>query len=235
MLNNNKQLIILDADGTTVDAYSAINKAFSLHGMVLGDQQRFQNRRHLCKYLGGLKEFFSNIKKQIGTQKRRQLISTLTAVYRDEARLYPGMAAMIQTLIDAPDVVVGLITRNITDEPLETLRQLFRRHDIDIDALDFLVHLPLSQDKTGYFQTARRERNINPARAYSCGDEYKDYVAALESGMHPFMVSYGFEAIERLTMKFNVPTDVISRTPQELCDRMLHAVGLSGEGQAHTS
>src|ERR1017187_8704571 len=115
MLNNNKRLIILDADGTTVDAYHAIDKAFSLHGMSLGDQERFQKRRHLFKYLGGIKEFFANVRKQIGRQKRRQLISTLTSIYREEARLFPGMAVMIQTLIDAPDVVVGLVTRNITN------------------------------------------------------------------------------------------------------------------------
>ncbi len=44
MFNSNKRLIILDADGTTIDAYQAIDKAFSLHGMALGDQERFQKR-----------------------------------------------------------------------------------------------------------------------------------------------------------------------------------------------
>jgi phosphoglycolate phosphatase len=226
MQNSDKRLIILDADGTTIDAFNAIGKAFSLHGMALGDQERFQRRRHLFKYLGGLKEFLANIKKQISKQKRKQLIATLTAVYREEAQLYPGMAAMIQTLIDAPNIVVGLVTRNVTNDPLETLRQLFRRHQIDIDAMDFIVHLPLKEEKTAYFQAARLKYNINPARAYICGDEYPDYVAALESGMHPFMVSYGFEDIERLTMKFNVPEEVISRTPEELRRRMLHALDL---------
>jgi len=228
MLNSNKKLIILDADGTTIDAFNAIDKAFSLHGMTLGDQGRFQKRRHLFKYLGGLKECLANLKKQVSKQKRKQLIATLTTVYREEAQLYPGMAAMIQTLIDAPDIVVGLITRNVTNDPIETLRQLFRRHQIDIDALDFMVHLPLKQEKTVYFQAARLEYNINPARAYVCGDEYPDYVAALESGMHPFMVSYGFEDIDRLTAKFNVPEEIISRTPEELSARMLHALDLTG-------
>jgi len=71
MFTSNKRLVILDADGTTIDAYSAIDKAFSMHGMALGDEQRFQKRRHLFKYLGGLKEFPSNLKKQIGKQKRK--------------------------------------------------------------------------------------------------------------------------------------------------------------------
>jgi phosphoglycolate phosphatase len=226
MFTSNKRLVILDADGTTIDAYTAIEQAFSQHGMALGDQERFQKRRHLFKYLGGLKEFPANLKKQLGKQKRKQLITTLTEVYREEAQLYPGIGVMMQTLIDAPDVVVGLVTRNITNEPLETLRRLFWRHDVDIDALDFLVHVPLDQEKAAHFRAARVEYDINPARAYVCGDEHKDYLAALKSGMHPFMVSYGFEDFKRLTKKFDVPEDIISRTPEELSRRVLHAVDL---------
>lgn len=226
MFNSNKRLVILDADGTTIDAYTAIDKAFSLHGMALGDQERFQRRRHLFKYLGGLKEFPANLKKQLGKQKRKQLIATLTSVYREEAQLYPCIAEMVQALIDAPEVVVGMVTRNITNEPKETLRLLFQRHDVDVDALDFLVHIPLSDEKTTHFKAARQEYGINPALSYICGDEYKDYLAAIGSGMHPFMVSYGFEDIKRLTKKFDVPEEIISRTPGELSQRVLHAVGL---------
>lgn len=226
MFANNKRLVILDADGTTIDAYSAIDKAFSMHGMALGDEQRFQKRRHLFKYLGGLKEFPSNLKKQIGKQKRKQLIATLTDVYREEAMLYPGIAELVQTLIDAPDIIVGLVTRNITNEPKETLRLLFERHDLDIGALDFLVHIPLSEEKTRHFKAVRTEYDVNPARSYICGDEHKDYLAALGSGMHPFMVSYGFEDFKRLTEKFDVPAEIISRTPEELGVRLLHAVDI---------
>lgn len=227
MFTSNKRLVILDADGTTIDAYNAIDKAFSLHGMTLGDEERFQKRRHLFKYLGGLKEFPSNLRKQLGKQKRKQLIATLTEVYREEATLYDGIAPLIQTLIDAPDVLVGLVTRNITNEPLETLRILFARHDIDTASFDFLVHIPLSKEKTEHFKTVRNELGINPARAYICGDEHKDYLAAMRSGMHPFMVSYGFEDFRRLTERFEVPEEVISRTPEELSARLLHALGIT--------
>lgn len=41
MYKRNKRLIILDADGTTIDACSAIETAFSRHGMTLGDQESF--------------------------------------------------------------------------------------------------------------------------------------------------------------------------------------------------
>ena len=226
-----KRLIILDADGTTIDAYAAIEEAFAQHGMTLGDEASFQKRHHLFKYLGGLKEFPSIIKKNMRRQGREKIVATLTEVYRTEASLYPGIAELINSLIAAPDIVVGLVTRNITNEPLETLRLLFSRHDIDVDALDFFDHVPLSEGKTGQFRLTRERFGINPARAYICGDEYKDFLAAIRTGMHPFMVSYGFEDHDRLTEKFAVPHDVISRTPAELCHRMRHALDLAAPAE----
>jgi phosphoglycolate phosphatase len=226
MYKSNKRLIILDADGTTIDAYSAIEMAFSRHGMTLGDLESFQKRHHLFKYLGGLKQFPAMIKKNIRKQSRKQIVATLTEVYREEAQLYPGIAELVQTLISAPDIVVGLVTRNITNEPLETLRLLFLRHGIDSGQLDFMAHIPLNEKKTAQFRLARERFDINPARAYICGDEHKDYLAAIKSGMHPFIVSYGFEDHQKLTTKFDVPDELIARTSTELCARVLHAMDL---------
>lgn len=227
MYPSSERLVILDADGTTVDAFGAIERTFAHHGMDIGDLVRFQKRRHLFKYLGGLKEFPANLKRQLGKQRRRQLIATLTEVYRAEARLFPGIAELVEALIAAPGIRVGLVTRNITHEPAETLRLLFLRHDIDADALDFLVSVPLGEAKTGHFRAVRERLGINPARAYVCGDEHKDYLAAIATGMHPFIVSYGFEDHRRLTERFNVPEEVISRTPQELSARVRHGLDLA--------
>jgi phosphoglycolate phosphatase len=225
--SSHKNLIILDADGTTIDAYSAIEKTFSQHGMNLGDEESFQKRHHIFKYLGGIKQFPANIRKNITKQNRQQIVDTLTDVYRQDAILYPGIADFIRTLIAAPNVIVGLVTRNITNEPLETLRQLFSRHDINIHNLDFLIHVPLEEKKTQHFRAVRDQFNINPARAGVCGDENKDYVAAINTGMHPYMVSYGFENYLRLTNKFEIPEDIISRTPKELCERVLHTLEIN--------
>lgn len=222
----NRRLIILDADGTTIDAYPAIEQAFALNGMALGAEKSFQKRHHLFKYLGGLKEFPAIIKKNMRQQGRKRIVASLTDVYRSEACLYPGIAELIKSLIAAPDIVVGLVTRNITNDPLETLRHLFARHDIDVDELDFFDHVPLSEGKTTQFRLTRERFNVNPARAYVCGDEFKDFHAAISTGMHPFMVSYGFEDHDRLTEKFSVPNEVISRTSTELCARVCHALDL---------
>jgi phosphoglycolate phosphatase len=220
------RLFILDADGTTIDAFGAIERTFAHHRMDIGDLERFQKRRNLFKYLGGRKEFPSNLKQHIGKQKRSRLLATLTEVYREEAVLFDGVGSLIEQLIAQPGLRVGLITRNITNEPEKTLTRLFQRHGIDVGGLDFLVHVCLKQEKAGHFRRVREEYRINPARAYACGDEKKDFLAARATGMHPFMVSYGFEDFERLTDKIGVPSELISRDPAEFRARVSHGLDL---------
>jgi phosphoglycolate phosphatase len=226
MYKSRDRLIIIDADGTVIDAFTAIGTAFARHGMDLGDLDRFQKRRNLFKYLGGLKEFPRNLTKHFGKLGRKELLATLTEVYREEASLYPGMAGLIRDLLAAPGIRVGMVTRNVTHAPEVTLGRLFARHGVDIGQLDFLHYVPLREEKTPYFKTAREHYDINPARTYACGDEHKDYVAAQSAGMHPFIVSYGFESFARLTRKFAIPEAVISPTPASLADRVRHALDL---------
>lgn len=225
MYPSHDRLVIFDADGTLIDAFTAIEAAFAHHEMDIGDLERFQQRRKLFKYLGGLREFPKNLRQQFGKQSRKRLIQTLTDVYRQETRLYPGMAALLRLLIATPDVRVGIVTRNITLEPAETLRQLLRRHDIDFDALDFAGCIALREDKLKQFRSIRASFEINPARGFACGDEYRDYAAAVGAGLHPFIASYGFENLRRLRDEA-VPEEVIAATPQALAERLCHALGL---------
>jgi hypothetical protein len=44
--------------------------------------------------------------------------------------------------------------------------------------------------------------------------------------MHPFMVSYGFESRERLVKKIGVPPEIISHSPGQLRQRLLHALDI---------
>ncbi|MES9844029.1 MAG: HAD hydrolase-like protein [Candidatus Sedimenticola sp. PURPLELP] len=217
------RLLILDADGTTIDAFSAIEQTFSALNMKIGDLERFQKRRHIFKYLGGLKEFPTNLSRQLGKQKRSKLIQTLTEVYREEASLYPATETWMEQLFATDRLRVGFVTRNITHKPLDTLKVLLMRHGVDTGRFDFLVHVELNQDKTSAFRKLREAHSVNPARSYACGDEKKDYYAAQLTGMHPFMVSYGFEDFERLTYKIGVPGELISKTPEELHQRIIHA------------
>lgn len=226
MYPNKDRLIIMDADGTLIDAFGAIATAFARNGMDIGDLERFQKRRNLFKYLGGLKEFPRNLARHFGKNGRHRLLNTLTEIYREEARLYPGMAELIRGLLAARDIRVVMVTRNVTREPEITLARLFARHDLEVHRLDFLHYVPLREDKTAYFKAAREQFEINPARAYACGDEHKDYVAAVAAGMHPFIASYGFEDFARLTRKFAIPSVLISPSPASLSTRVRHALDL---------
>src|ERR1019366_3891800 len=101
---NAERLVIFDADGTTIDAFHAIELAFLRHGMDIGDIDRFQKRRKLFKFLGGLREFPTNLRRQFGKQSRKRLLMTLTDVYRYEACLYPGIDLLLRTLLATPDI-----------------------------------------------------------------------------------------------------------------------------------
>jgi phosphoglycolate phosphatase len=216
----------MDADGTTIDAFKAIEKTFSMHDMSIGDVARFQNRRNVFKYLGGIKELPKNLRKQLKGEKRIAVIKTLTQVYREYAVLYEGMAELFNQLIAHPMIRVGVITRNITIEPEITLQQLYKRNGVDVSGLDFVVHLSQRDQKLEAFRTVRDSFQINPARSYASGDEKRDYTAAIGTGMHPFMVSYGFESFKRLTQKIGVPEELISHQPTDLKCRILHALDL---------
>ena len=220
------KLIILDADGTIIDAFAALDDTFAKHQMRLGDLDRFQKRHNVFKYLGGIKEFPGNLAKQLGKGGRKALLDTLTAVYRESAVMFPGVPELIRDLIDTPGIRVGMVTRNITHEPEVTLACLFARHDLDIAALDFVHYLPLTEEKSRYFLSSLSELGLNPGRAYACGDEHRDYQASTLAGISPLIASYGFESRKRLTEKFAIPAAVIADTPEELCARLRHTLDL---------
>ena len=226
MYASRDRLVIFDADGTLIDSFHAVELSFARHGMDIGDLKRFQRRRKLLKYLGGLREFPKNLRRQLDKDNRKRLKHTLTDIYRAEAQLFPGAAVLLQRLLDQPDIRVGIISRNVTVEPEETLRVVLERHGIVADQLDFIHCIPLGDEKTPQFRAVRERFGINPARAFACGDEYRDYAAAIETGMHPLIASYGFEDHARLTDDYNVPAEVIARTPEELVARLRHALDL---------
>ena len=223
---NHDRLVIFDVDGTLVDSFYAVETAFERHGMDIGDLHRFQRRRKLLKYLGGLREFPKNLRRQLDTKSRKRLKQTLTEIYRSEARLFPAMASLINLLIEAPDIQVGIVSRNVTIEPEETIRLVLERNAIDCSRLDFLACIPLGEEKTATFRTLREQFGVNPSRAYACGDEFRDYSAAIAAGMNPLVVSYGFENYERLVDNFGIPDEIISKTPQELLARLCHTLDL---------
>lgn len=233
MYPSRDRLVIFDADGTLIDAFPVVEQSFASHGMDIGNLERFQRRRKLLKYLGGLHEFPKNLRRQLDKENRRRFKQTLTDIYRQSANPFPGMAELLRQLIAAPGIRVGIVSRNITIEPEETLSQVLERHGVERNSLDFLRCIPLGDDKAPHFRALRDAYGINPVRAYACGDEYKDYAAAISSGMCAVISAYGFEALGRLVDDFHIPTESVAATSVELAARLRHALDLEappGEG-----
>lgn len=227
MYPSRDRLVLFDADGTLIDTFPVVERAFTLHGMDIGDIARFQRRRKLLKYIGGLREFPKNLRRQFDKVNRKQLKHTLTEVYREFAQPYPGMIELLKVLIEAPDIRVGIVSRNVTIEPAATLASVLVRHGIDSTQLDFIDCIPLGDSKAERFREQRRHFGINPLRAVVCGDEYRDYADALAAGMNAVVVSYGFEDYDRLADSFAIPAESIARTPAELIARLCHTLDLS--------
>ena len=182
---NMERLVVLDADGTNIDAFQAIQLTFRRHGMDIGNLECFQKHRKLFKYLGGIREFPTNLRRQFGKQSRMQLLTTLTDVYC---------------------------------------------HGIDTAEFDYFACISLQESKIGYLKLTRQ--SFNPARGYSCWDEYSDYLAAIGAGTRPFVVAYGFEDSVCLSQKFCVPPEVISTSPEDFTGRLLYALDLPNQEMA---
>ena len=228
------RLVIFDADGTLIDSFPVVERAFMLHGMDIGDLQRFQRRRKLLKYIGGLREFPKNLRQQLDKENRKRFKRTLTEVYRGEVQLFPGMVSLLKQLIATPDVRVGIVSRNVTIEPEETLSIVLSRFGIDSQDLDFLRCIPHGDGKAPEFRAIRERFGVNPLLAYACGDEYRDYADAGASGMQAIVASYGFEDHGRLVGDYNVPLEVMARTPSELAHRLRHGLNLPAPGEGNS-
>ncbi|MCP5201285.1 MAG: HAD family hydrolase [Gammaproteobacteria bacterium] len=209
-------LVVLDFDGLLVNAYDLIRTTFAGFDLDVGDETRFRNRRKFLKYLGGGKELLGNLA-NFALPKKRRLREELTRVYLARGRVHEPFVGYVNACIRAPQVHVGVVSRNFTLNPGATIRHVLAVSGIDDGDLDFVVPLPVGAKKfnvlDGMVSSRYRARLL-------AGDEIGDYKAAVATGYTPLIASYGFDGAERLRVHGDVPPAALFDTPAALAARL---------------
>jgi phosphoglycolate phosphatase len=136
------------------------------------------------------------------------------------------MIELLKVLISAPHVRVGIVSRNVTQDPATTLAIVLARHGVDPQSLDFLRCIGRGSPKLGEFRELRQRYGINPLRSIVCGDEASDYFEARAAGMSALIASYGFEEHSRLLERYDIPAEIIAGSPELLAAHLCHTLEL---------
>ncbi|MBI4692449.1 MAG: HAD family hydrolase [Gammaproteobacteria bacterium] len=209
-------LVVLDFDGFLVNSYALIRETFAAFGLDVGDEERFRNRRKFLKYLGGGKEFLTNLVR-FALPKERRIREVLTEVYRTEGLVYPEFRDVVNRLIASPRVHCGVVSRNFTLAPGPTMRCVLKRSGIAEAELDFVIPIPAGTPKDETLAAMRS------SRYHECllgADEISDYRAATAAGYEVLMASYGFDHRNRLIDRGDVPGALIYDDPATLATEL---------------
>ncbi len=210
-------LIVLDFDGLLVNSYALLKSTFDKLGLDIGEQQRFQNRRKFLKYIGGGREIIGNLV-NISIPKKSLIREQLTDTYNNEGKVFPEFVEFTNELIDAPNIHVGIISRNFTHHPGKTIRQVLKNSKINESSIDFVIPVSVGVKKMNVLEGMKSSAYKHCLFA---ADEIGDYKAAHETDYeHIFMASYGFDTRERLMHKGEVPEGIIFDSPRKLVKRM---------------
>lgn len=215
-------LVVLDFDGFLVNSYELLKATFDHFGLDVGDEKRFKHRRKFLKYVGGGKEFLSNLV-SVSLPKKKKLRERLTEEYIESGRLFPEFVPFINDLIAEPDLHVGVLSRNFTYSPGLTMRTVLRRSGVAEADLDFVIPIPAGTKKVNILEAMRASRY----RICLFGaDELSDYRAACETGYQIVMAGYGFDSRERLVRNGDVPMDCIFNDPSAAVRGMREILGV---------
>ena len=205
-------LVVLDFDGLLINSYELLNITFKHFGLDVGDIERFQNRRKFLKYVGGGKELIGNLV-NLSLPKKKLIRKKLTETYCAVGQIYPEFTDLINDMTDNPDIHVGIVSRNFTHHPGNTIRQVLRNSKINETALDFVIPISAGAKKINILEGMKSTAYRTSIFA---ADEISDYEAASLTGYDTIlMASYGFDTRERLQKKGNIPKKIIYETPNK--------------------
>lgn len=217
-MKKKRLLVVLDFDGFLINSYALLRETLASFGLDVGDEDRFKNRRKFLKYLGGGKEFMSNLVR-FALPKEKKIRVTLTETYLASGRVYAEFVPLINRLIASPAIHCGIVSRNYMLDPGPMIRAVLRKSAIDEDELDFVIPIPVGVKKVDVLAGMRSSRYFESLLG---ADEVGDYHAAAATGYDALMASYGFDDRERLVAQGGVPEACIFDDPASLA-RQLHA------------
>ena len=210
-------LVVLDFDGLLINSYDLLKKTFNHFGLDVGDEERFQNRKKFLKYIGGGKELVNNLV-NLSLPKKKLIRKQLTETYCNEGVIYPEFTSIINDMIDSPDIHVGIVSRNFTHHPGNTIRQVLQNSKITETAIDFIIPISVGVKKINVLEGMKASSFKNCIFA---ADEISDYRAAYETGYNNIlMASYGFDTKDRLIHKGKIPEKLIYDSPKKLAKRL---------------
>ena len=210
-------LVVLDFDGLLINSYALLKSTFSHFGLNVGDEGRFQDREKFLKYLGGGKEFIGNLV-NLSLPKKKMIREQLTETYCTEGQVYPEFTSVINDMIDNPNIHVGIVSRNFTHHPGQTIRQVLKNSKITEAALDFIIPISVGVKKANVLEGMKAS---SYKQSIFAADEISDYRAAYDTGYDfILMASYGFDTKRRLIKKGNIPEKIIFESPNKLANKL---------------
>jgi phosphoglycolate phosphatase len=210
-------LIVLDFDGLLLNSYGLIERTFQDLDLDVGDETRFRNRRKFLKYFGGGRELLGNMA-IFALPKKKCLRERLTENYTNFGRVFDVFVPFFNACIDAPEIHIGVVSRNFTLHPGRTIRKVLENSGVDHPGLDFVIPLPVGVKKTSVLEAMRTHRYRDCVLA---GDEVGDYMAAVAAGYTPVIASYGFDDSQRLADRTGMPLSALFANPEDLAMHLL--------------
>jgi phosphoglycolate phosphatase len=193
------QLVIFDVDGTLVDSQDFIveaqNYAFAQHGLAPVSRARALSIVGLS-----LREAFVEL---VGPDAP---VDELAQSYKDfwainrhnpayDYRMFPGAVEVITELARRDDVLLGIATgksRRGVDHLFDT--HGWHDHFVTVQTSD---HHP-SKPAPSMIMAAMAETGIAPDKTFMIGDTRFDMEMAVNAGVRPIGVSWGYHPVENL-------------------------------------
>ena len=206
--------VLFDLDGTLTDTIDDIsdsmNHALRLHNLpehtideykyMVGDGARKLAERAV----GNHPEFFRSV-----LQAYQKQYETHNAV---KTRAYDGIKELLETLTEK-GIRICVLSNKPHADTLTVVRHYFP--DISFDAVQGQMEgIPVKPDTTGALMLADR-LGIKPEDFAYLGDTYVDMKCAVNSGMHPYGVLWGFRKADELLASgaealLSTPSDLLS-------------------------